>query len=133
MDLTLDLGPARYPVTFLLALGLALYFTPIIRRAALRYGVVDRPDEKLKQHRAPIAYLGGVSIFLSFLFALAFTFEFEDQVLGILLSSSMVVMLGLFDDLKVLTPGVKLAGQTIATFVAMKSDIMIKLGFVQDL
>src|SRR5690349_4046987 len=121
MDLTLDLGPARYPVAFLIALLLALYFTPVIRRAAFRYGVLDHPDTRLKQHREPVPYLGGVAIYLAFLFALAFTYDFTHEVLAMLLAASLVFTIGLFDDLKVLPPGVKLLGQLVAAFVLIKA------------
>ncbi|MGF1509073.1 MAG: MraY family glycosyltransferase [Myxococcota bacterium] len=131
-DLELPLGPFRAPVTLLVALLLGLYFTPIIRRGALRYGVVDQPDGKLKNHDEPVAYLGGVAIFLSFLFALALTYDFTERVLALLLASSIVVMLGLFDDLRVLSPGAKLIGQVVATAVLVKADIMIRLSFVPE-
>lgn len=132
MDLTPDLGRLRYPIVFLGAVLLSIYFTPLIRRGAIRYGVVDRPDGVLKTHREPVAYLGGIAIYLAFLFALAFTYEFTRQVTGLLLAGSMVVMLGLFDDLKVLSPGVKLVGQIVAAAVLMKSGIMIQLAFLPE-
>lgn len=133
MDLiTLDLGDFRYVAAFLAALGVGLYFTPVIRKGAIRYGVVDNPDGKLKQHAQPVAYLGGVAIYLSFLFAVALTYEFTSEVLGLMLAASIVVMLGLFDDLKVLSPGVKLIGQIIAALVLVKADIMIRLTFLPD-
>ena len=132
MDLVEQLGPLRFPLTFAAALVLSLYFTPVIRRGAIRYGVVDAPDGKLKVHDQPVAYLGGMAIYLSFLFALAFTHEFDERVLGLLLAASIIVMLGLFDDLKVLTPGAKLAGQAVATAVLIKAGIMIRLSFLPD-
>lgn len=132
MDLVEQLGPLRFPLTFAVALGLSLYFTPVIRTGAIKYGVVDAPDGQLKVHERPIAYLGGVAIYLSFLFALAFTHDFDERVLGLLLAASIVVMLGLFDDLKVLTPRAKLAGQAVATAVLIKADIMIRLSFLPD-
>lgn len=132
MDLTPDLGKLRYPITFLLALGLSLYFTPLIRRGAIKYGVVDTPDDRLKQHSQPVAYLGGIAIYVSFLFALAFTYDFTSEVVALLLGTSIVVMLGLFDDLKVLTPGVKLAGQIVAALVLVKAGLMIRLWFLPD-
>jgi len=125
-------GTLRLPVTLLVALGLSLYFTPVIRRGALKYGVVDAPDGQLKVHADPVAYLGGVAIFLSFLFALAVTYDFADRVLALLLASSIVVMLGLFDDLKVLSPGAKILGQLVATVVLIKADIMIRLSFIPE-
>lgn len=130
MDLTVDLGPLQYPVAFGLAFALAAYLTPLIRRGALAYGVVDRPDGRLKQQAEPVAYLGGVAIYLAFLFALAFTYDFERSVLGLLLAASIVVMLGLFDDLKVLSPLLKLAGQTVAALVLIKAGVLIQLSFL---
>ena len=132
MDLTIELGNLRYPVAFLGAFAISLYLTPIIRKGALEYGVVDAPDGRLKAHKAPVAYLGGVAIYLAFLFALAFTYEFERSVLGLLFASSIIVMLGLFDDLKVLSPVLKLAGQAIAALVLIKSGVYIQLSFLPE-
>ncbi len=132
MELIPDLGPFRYVAAFLVAFVLSLYFTPVIRKGAIAYGVVDQPDGNLKVHREPVAYLGGVAIYLSFLFALAFTYDFDTEVLGLLLSASIIVMLGLFDDLKVLTPEVKLLGQLVAALVLIKAGIMIRLAFLPE-
>jgi UDP-GlcNAc:undecaprenyl-phosphate/decaprenyl-phosphate GlcNAc-1-phosphate transferase len=126
----LDLGVWQGPLTLIAALLLSLYFTPTIRRGALKYGVVDQPDGKLKVHETPVAYLGGVAVYLAFLFALAFAYDFTPQVLGILLAASIVVMLGLFDDLKVLPPTVKLLGQGVACMVLIKADVMIRLSIL---
>ena len=132
IDLSLDLGAARYPAAFVAALLISLYFTPVVRRAAIKYGVMDVPNTNLKAHKEPTPYLGGVSIFLSFLFALALSYQgaFTGKVTGILLSASIIVMLGLFDDLKVLSPKVKMAGQVVATLVLVKSGIMVQLSFL---
>jgi UDP-GlcNAc:undecaprenyl-phosphate GlcNAc-1-phosphate transferase len=116
--------------TFVFALILSLYLTPVIGRAALQFGIVDRPDGKLKKHRKPIAYLGGVAIYLSFLLALAFTFKFDQEVLGLLLAGTIVLLLGLIDDLGFLKPWVKFSGQLIAVLVLVKSGIFIKLVFL---
>lgn len=132
MDLLPDLGPFRYVAAFVVALLLALYFTPVIRKGAIAYGVVDEPDGRLKKHREPVAYLGGISIYLSFLFAVALTYDFDAVVLGLMLSASIIVMLGLFDDLKVLTPEVKLLGQIVAALVLIKAGIMIRLTFLPE-
>jgi UDP-GlcNAc:undecaprenyl-phosphate GlcNAc-1-phosphate transferase len=132
MDLVLDLGAARNPVSLCIAFGMSLYFTPVIRRGAISYGVLDHPNTALKKHTQATPYLGGVAIYLSFLFALAFSFPFTKEVLGILLGASIVVSIGLFDDLKVLSPRVKLAGQVVAALVLIKSDVYIKLSFIPE-
>ena len=85
-------------LTFVLALLIALYGVPIARQAALKYGIVDAPDGQLKHQREPVPYFGGLAIYFAFLMSLAFTFEFRQDVLGIVLGGTIVVMLGLIDD-----------------------------------
>jgi UDP-GlcNAc:undecaprenyl-phosphate GlcNAc-1-phosphate transferase len=116
-----------FALTFSLALLLSLYGVPIARKAALKYGIVDAPDGCLKHQKEPVPYFGGLAIYLAFLMSLAFTFEFRQDVLGIILGGTIVVMLGLIDDFGVLTPWTKLIGQLLAVFVLIKSGIRIEI------
>src|SRR5689334_14908894 len=102
------------------------------RRAALKFGIVDCPDGRLKRQRAPVPYLGGLAIYLAFLISLIFTFEFRHDVLGIVLAGTLVMMLGLIDDFGVLTPGIKLAGQLLAVFILIKSGIRIEIAALPE-
>jgi UDP-GlcNAc:undecaprenyl-phosphate/decaprenyl-phosphate GlcNAc-1-phosphate transferase len=119
-------------LTFIVALLFALYGVPIARQAALKYGIVDAPDGRLKHQREPVPYFGGLAIYLAFLMSLAFTFEFRHDVLGIILGGTIVVMLGLIDDFGVLTPWTKLAGQLLAVFVLIKSGIRIEIASLPE-
>ena len=119
-------------LTFAVAVLLSLYGVPMARRAALKFGIVDSPDGRLKHQREPVPYLGGIAIYLSFLVSLAFTFEFRHDVLGIVLSGTLIIMLGLIDDFGVLSPGTKLAGQCLAVFVLIKSGIRIEIASLPD-
>ena len=110
-----------------LAFLLSLYGVPMARRAALKYQIVDAPDGRLKHQQEPVPYLGGLAIYLAFLISLAFTLEFRQDVLGIVLAGTLVVILGLIDDFGVLTPGKKLAGQCLAVFVLIKSGVRIEI------
>jgi len=121
-----------YVLTFALAAVLSAVLTPRVRDAAIRFGIVDKPDGRLKNHRQPIPYLGGLAICLSFLLTVALTFSFSEEVLGLLLAGSIVVILGLIDDLGQLGPWTKLSGQLIAILVLIKSGIYIKLTFLPE-
>jgi UDP-GlcNAc:undecaprenyl-phosphate GlcNAc-1-phosphate transferase len=101
-----------------------------MRRAALQFGIVDHPDGKLKKHKKPMPYLGGIAIYLAFLLALAFSFDFDQEVLGLLLAGTIVLLLGFIDDLGFLKTWGKFAGQLIAILVLVKSGIFIKLVFL---
>ncbi|HEV8540213.1 MAG TPA: MraY family glycosyltransferase [Nitrospiraceae bacterium] len=116
-----------YVLTFTLALLLALYGVPLARRAALQFNVVDHPDGRLKHQSAPVPYFGGLAVYLAFLVGLALTFEFRQDVLGLVLAGTLMVMVGLIDDFGVLTPGPKLIGQLIAVFVLIRSGIRIEI------
>jgi len=119
-------------LTFILSMLLTLYGVPIARQAALKYGIVDAPDGRLKHQQESVPYFGGLAIYLAFLISLAFTFEFRHDVLGIVLGGTIVVMLGLIDDFGVLTPWTKLAGQLLAVFVLIKSGIRIEIAALPD-
>lgn len=89
--------------------------TPIVRRIALRRGIVDKPDEFLKPHGRPIPYLGGVAIFAGWLAGILLAFSRTDipiqsqLMIGVALAGFATMLIGLFDDLSVMSPGVKLA------------------------
>ncbi|MBI3354100.1 MAG: undecaprenyl/decaprenyl-phosphate alpha-N-acetylglucosaminyl 1-phosphate transferase [Nitrospirae bacterium] len=121
-----------YILAFLLALIFSLYGTPVAREAAIKFNIVDRPDGRLKNQAETIPYLGGLAIYASFLFSLAITFNFSNEVLGLLLSGTIVVLLGLIDDFGVLAYRQKFLGQIIATVVLIKSGIKIDIIFFPD-
>lgn len=121
-----------YLLSFILSCFLCLQLTPLMRQAALRFGIVDKPDGKLKNQKEPTPYLGGLAVYIAFLVSLALTFKFEPDVLGLLLGGTLVLLLGLIDDLGVLSPYVKLLGQFLAAFVMVKAGIRIEISILPD-
>jgi UDP-GlcNAc:undecaprenyl-phosphate GlcNAc-1-phosphate transferase len=110
-----------------LAFLVAIYGTPVARAAALRFGVVDHPDGRLKKHESAVPYFGGLSIYLAVLIPLCLFYQFERSVLAILLAGTLVLILGLIDDFGVLTPAAKFIGQFLAAIVLVKADILIRV------
>ncbi len=80
----------HFGATLLLSLALGLYLTPIVRKAALQFGILDKPDGKLKRQDQAVPYLGGIAVYLSFLVALCVVFELDLQLLALLLGSTSV-------------------------------------------
>jgi UDP-GlcNAc:undecaprenyl-phosphate/decaprenyl-phosphate GlcNAc-1-phosphate transferase len=66
-------------------------------------------------------------VYISFLLTVAITFGFNTLVLGLTLAGSILVIVGLFDDMQAVTPAVKFLGQLIAIMVLIKSGIRIEL------
>jgi UDP-GlcNAc:undecaprenyl-phosphate GlcNAc-1-phosphate transferase len=120
----------RYGAAFILSFVFALYWTPLIRRAALQLRIVDRPDGKLKTQDSAVPYLGGVAVYTAFLLTVGVFTDFQQETLGLLLSGSIALMVGLIDDFGVLSPSQKLLGQALAALVLIKSGTYIKLTFI---
>jgi len=113
--------------SFILSFLLALYGTPLAQKVAFRYQILDQPDGKLKKHSQPVPYMGGVIVYFAFISPISLIFNFNQQLLGILFASSILLLVGLFDDLKALTPGIKFLFQMVATYILLKSGIIIDL------
>jgi len=125
----------------LLALGSALLVTPLIRKWAFKCGALDRPDQR-KVHQRVMPRMGGLAIYLSFVIAVFLTWEITPQVAGLLVGGSLIVLLGIIDDTRGVSPGMKLAGQVAAACAVALfglrvefltnpfSDEMITLGFL---
>jgi UDP-GlcNAc:undecaprenyl-phosphate GlcNAc-1-phosphate transferase len=120
----------RYGAAFILSFVFALYWTPLMRKAALHLGIVDKPDGRLKKQKNATPYLGGLAVFIAFLFTVGVLTDFGPEILGLLLSGSIALMVGLLDDFGAMTPTQKLLGQTLAALVLVKSGTYIKLEFL---
>lgn len=120
------------PLVFVLSLLLGLYFTPVARQAALRFGIVDHPDGNLKRQAEPVPYLGGLAVFLAYLIGLGVVLPFDHMLLGLLLAGTLTLLVGLVDDFGVLTPLAKLAGQGVAVFALLRSGAVIELAEVPE-
>ena len=94
-----------YLLTFSGALILSLALTPAARAAATVLNIFDRPTSEVKTHTSPVPYLGGVAIFLSFVFALLWVRVLTDfptgtlrSLRGIMMGGAMIFLMGLVDD-----------------------------------
>jgi len=103
-----------------------LYLLPIVISAAQKIGFMDVPDGCLKSHKKPTPYLGGVAIFMAFIMTLGLCYPFENQILWFLLGTTLLLFVGLVDDLKVLKPYQKFFGQFVAALCFLKGEFSLK-------
>ncbi len=108
-------------VSFGAALICSLIFIPLIRQYCLRNGIVTVPRED-RWHHKPTPSFGGIGIFLSFVLGLIIVYLINKSWInvhwGILTAAFFAFLLGLYDDIRSLSPVAKLIGQIgIATFV----------------
>lgn len=114
---------------FLAAILAGAVLTPLVRKAALRYGLLDHALTSRKIHGRPIPRLGGVAIVLAFyapLVALFFTssdvgrrfYANPDRALGLFAGGLAIAALGIYDDLRGSGAAKKFAVQfAVAAFI----------------
>lgn len=122
-----------FVIIFLTALTLAAIGTPIVRRFAVWSGFVDMPAGR-KLHEVPMPLLGGLAIAASALIAFILLATilpvsiFVPSVIGTILASGIIVLVGLVDDRRHLPAWAKLTGQLIAAIVLILAGVQVRLG-----
>ena len=112
-----------YPalVSFLLALVgilLALKIFPLL-------GILDNP-QKYNLSRKPIPYSGGIVILLVFLISVSLFLDIrEKHLLSILIGATLISLVGFIDDLKNISPGIRLFCQVLAALIIITGGIGI--------
>jgi UDP-GlcNAc:undecaprenyl-phosphate/decaprenyl-phosphate GlcNAc-1-phosphate transferase len=115
------------PVLFAFASALLITFalTPVARRLAVPLGFVDRPGPR-KVHLTATPLMGGAAIYVGTVLA---TVVFSDgtargQVLAILSGTTLLLVVGMLDDKKILHSQLKLMGaMPVAAVVLLANGI----------
>jgi UDP-GlcNAc:undecaprenyl-phosphate GlcNAc-1-phosphate transferase len=96
--------------------------TFVMRRLAPRLGTIVAPDER-RVHARPTATAGGAAMFVGFLAAMGVAwatgefhlmFESQSEAIGIVIACTVIVVVGLFDDLREMSAPAKTAGMVLA-------------------
>ena len=131
--LTLDAVLAPHIYVFYAAFIVSFLFTPVMRMIAMHYGIIDQPDLLRKMHAAPVAYLGGVAVFMGWTAGLAFSQlrigAIDDSTphlqvkISIIVGAIAIVLLGLWDDVRHIKPSYKISGQVCAALFLLLEGV----------
>jgi UDP-GlcNAc:undecaprenyl-phosphate GlcNAc-1-phosphate transferase len=136
----MSISTSQFVVLGAAAFGLTGLLTWPIRTLAIRLGAMDVPTIARKTQAEPVPYLGGVAIALGvtvITFAAVFvggnatgenSGQLKDLALTVLLPALVLGAMGLFDDLRSLSPWPRLIMQTVVgTIVAF---VIVKNGTI---
>lgn len=113
------------PILIILAsLLVALIATPQVIKLAFYWGALDKPDPR-KVHQKIMPRLGGLAVYVSFVPMILLTQELTHQVIGLVIGSTLIVLLGIADDIKGISPRVKLLGQILCAFSVLPFGINV--------
>lgn len=116
----------EYFISFTLAFIVAFSATPIVKSFAFKIGAVDIPKDNRRMHKRPIARLGGLAIITGFFISLLFSLissnffhmgtsiNFDIRLVGMIIGSLIIAVMGIIDDIKTLSAKLKFPIQLVA-------------------
>lgn len=130
----------HYLIIFVIALAGTVAFTPLVRKVAIKYGIVDKPGPR-RVNKTPIPRMGGVAMYLGMVVAVIVEILLEahhvfppglltvigikPQIIGIFVGITFIMLVGLVDDINSLPPAVKFVGQIAAACIIAYSGTLL--------
>ncbi len=113
-------------LSFVIAFAVAYATTPFVKLLAYRVGALDKPDEERHIHKKVTPLLGGLAIFYGFVVSVLCLCQIDISIRGMILGSLIIIITGIFDDIRALHPVTKLIGQILAAVVIVLHGIIIE-------
>ena len=121
-------------LAFFIALFLTALLTPLVRRLAVRFLVLDNPDGERKIHAAPTPLLGGMALYVGFTSVVGTVLLVYPGLIlgkdlaisalwGVALGGAILMIGGWFDDRYHLAPRYQLLWSTAAAVTVMISGV----------
>jgi len=119
----LDFG-LRWLYVFCVSLALSYGLTPLFVRLARKYNVMDQPSSR-KVHTTATPLLGGAAVFFAFLFAVLLNGMLSVKLGAILVTASVMFVIGIMDDLRDTSAAGKLAVQILCSVLVMSTGVVL--------
>ncbi|PAB58306.1 glycosyltransferase family 4 protein [Anaeromicrobium sediminis] len=116
----------KYMISLLVAFIVSCIMTPFAIKLAHKIGAIDVPKDNRRVHKKPIPRMGGLAIFLGFVVSILVTLPIDKKIIGLIAGSTVIVIMGIMDDTKPLSPKQKFMGQLIAAVILVSVGISIE-------
>ncbi|MBK5252313.1 MAG: undecaprenyl/decaprenyl-phosphate alpha-N-acetylglucosaminyl 1-phosphate transferase [Peptostreptococcaceae bacterium] len=114
-----------YILPIIIAAILTFIMTPMAEKLARKVGAMDVPKDDRRVHTSPIPRMGGLAIYLAFVATLVIFAGMDDMTMGIIIGSTMIVGVGIVDDIRGVSAKVKLLVQILAALVLVHFGVKI--------
>lgn len=102
---------------------------PWIKRLSHKVGILDLPETR-KVHKTPTPRLGGIGIYIGFITSSLLLLPLNYPLITILVGATLILFLGILDDIKSISPLLKLFSQISIALFTYFSGISIQ--FITD-
>lgn len=112
-------------IPFITATFISAMATPLVRKLAFRIGAVDIPKDDRRVHKKAMPLMGGLAIFAAVVIAVLIFLPLDRSTFSILLGGTLIVMSGIINDLKDLSPKLKLLFQVLAGLILIFGGVKV--------
>ncbi|MYL53991.1 undecaprenyl/decaprenyl-phosphate alpha-N-acetylglucosaminyl 1-phosphate transferase [Pontibacillus yanchengensis] len=103
----------------------SILITPFVKKLAVKIGATDKPNNR-KVHQKLMPRLGGLAIFLSFVLGMLFFFPDSTYTWPLIIGSAIIIVTGVLDDMRELSPKLKLGGELAAAIVVVAGGVQVE-------
>ena len=114
----------RWAYILLLSFAFSFILTPLFGYIALKFNILDKPDER-KLHMEATPLLGGAAVFAGFLMAILINGIHSLKLDVILIASSLLLVIGIVDDTTGIPASIKLIVQLCCTVFVMSFGVLL--------
>jgi len=105
-------------LTMLLCFIISILITPVVIKLAFKIGATDKPNQR-KVHQKIMPRLGGLAIYISFVFGVWFYQPQSPYIMSIMVGATIIIITGILDDMYEISAKLKLLGQLAAAGVVV--------------
>jgi len=107
---------------------ISFIITPLVKKFAIVVNAIDIPKDDRRIHKRPVPVMGGLAIYISFVIGtILYNGILTTSQLGIIIGATIIVVGGMIDDIKELSPKYKLLIQVMGAVCLLVSGVRITI------
>ena len=117
-------------LSIIISAFLSFTFSPFVRKFFIKKGYIEYPEEKQKKTKnataiQPVPRGGGIIVFLAILITSCLFLKIDKHFIGIFLAGFIALIIGVWDDIKDISPKIRLFTNIIVGLIIVLSGIGI--------
>ena len=111
---------------FLIAALVTAAITPLAIKIAPFIGAMDVPKDNRRMHGKPVPRFGGIAIYLGIMVSFYRLIPWNQQIFGIVLGGTLMLLIGIYDDLRGMSAKSKLLAQIVCAGIIFYFSVQIR-------
>jgi len=117
------ISQSQNPLVLFVCVFLVVFFSvPLFRKLAIKFKILDIPNHR-KVHNKSIPLLGGLAVYIGVILGLVLNLAHLRLYSGLVIGSTIILIIGLIDDMKGLSATFRLIVQFVAALIIICSGM----------